>query len=215
MDHNFLNFQSIIGENFLEFLIRFIFDFIIIYAIAKGIYYRVRKRSNILFALFMLNILVFFVCYLLQSVQLSIGFAFGIFAIFSILRYRTTTVPIKEMTYIFISISIAIFNALTNINTGYGIMIFTNITIVVFTFAFERIFIKNESVKTITYDNIDFIKPEKYNELLEDLKQRTGLKIHRCEIGRLNFIRDTARLRIYYYDKTVTDDEETAGDNND
>jgi hypothetical protein len=215
MDHNFLNFQSIIGENFLEFIIRFFFNFIIIYAIAKGIYYRVRKRSNILFALFMLNILVFFVCYLLQSVQLSIGFAFGIFAIFSILRYRTTTVPIKEMTYIFISISIAIFNALTNINTGYGIMIFTNITIVVFTFAFERIFIKNESVKTITYDNIDLIKPEKYNELLEDLKQRTGLNVHRCEIGRLNFIRDTARLRIYYYDKTVTDDEETAGDNDD
>ncbi|MFH1050970.1 MAG: DUF4956 domain-containing protein [bacterium] len=208
MDFNFIDFQNIDGQNFLEFILRFVFNFIVIYIIAKGIYFKVRRRSNILFALFLLNILVFFVCYLLQSVQLSIGFAFGIFAIFSILRYRTTTVPIKEMTYIFISISIAIINALTNINTGYGIMLFTNVTIVLFTYAFEKKFIRNESVKTVLYDKIELIKPEHQEELIQDLKDRTGLDIHRIEIGRIDFLRDIARIRIFYYDVFNTDDAE-------
>jgi len=102
---NLFELKNIDGQNFIEFIIRFLFDFLVIFILAKFIYFKFRRKSNILFVLFLLNILVFFVCYLLQSVQLSIGFAFGIFAIFSILRYRTTTVPIKEMTYIFISIT--------------------------------------------------------------------------------------------------------------
>ncbi len=212
MDLSFFDYQNIDGQNFLEFIIRFAFNLIIIYFVAKKIYYKVRKRSNILFALLMLNILVFFVCYLLQSVQLSIGFAFGIFAIFSILRYRTSTVPIKEMTYIFISISVAIINALTNIETGYGIMLFTNVTIVAFTYVFEKKFIRNESVKTVIYEKIDLIKPVNHAELMEDLQERTGLNIHRFEIGRIDFLRDTSRIRIYYYDDINTDDEDFAGD---
>ena len=158
MNFDFLNISNLDGQNFLEFFIRFLFDFVIIYLIAGKIYYKIRRNSNILFALIMLNILVFFVCYLLQSVQLSIGFAFGIFAVFSILRYRASTIPIKEMTYVFISITLAIINSLTNINTGYGLMLFTNVTIVIFAFIFEKKFIKNESSKTIQYDRIDFIK---------------------------------------------------------
>ncbi len=208
----FNNFQ-ILDTGFLtELLIRFIFNFVIIYLISVKIYYKVRKRSNILFALFLLNILVFFVCYLLQSVQLSIGFAFGIFAIFSILRYRTTTVPIKEMTYIFISITLAVINALTNFATGYHIMIISNFTLLFFVYIFEKKFIRDESSKIIIYEKIDLIKPSKRQDLIKDLKDRTGLDIRRIEIGRIDFMRDVARIRIYYYDDFESVDEDTIED---
>lgn len=198
----------------IELLLRFIFNFIVIYLISVKIYFKVRKRSNILFTLLLLNILIFFVCYLLQSVQLSIGFAFGIFAIFSILRYRTTTLPIKEMTYIFISITLAVINALTNIATGYHVMIISNLTLLFLVYIFEKKFIRDESVKTIIYEKIDLIKPEKRNELIKDLKDRTGLNITKIEIGRIDFLRDIARIRIYYYDnlESIDDDFPEAND---
>jgi len=208
----FNNFQILDTGLLTELLIRFIFNFVIIYLISVKIYYKVRKRSNILFALFLLNILVFFVCYLLQSVQLSIGFAFGIFAIFSILRYRTTTVPIKEMTYIFISITLAVINALTNFATGYHIMIISNFTLLFFVYIFEKKFIRDESSKIIIYEKIDLIKPSKRQDLIKDLKDRTGLDIRRIEIGRIDFMRDVARIRIYYYDDFESVDEDTIED---
>jgi hypothetical protein len=160
----------------------------------------------------MLNILVFFVCYLLQSVQLSIGFAFGIFAIFSILRYRTTTIPIQEMTYIFMSITLAIINALTNINTGYGTMLLTNVVIILFAYIFEKKFIKNESSQTIQYDSIDLIRPERHNELIEELKIKTGLNIHRIELGKLDFTKKTVQIKIYYYNDVTSLDEDFNND---
>lgn len=191
-------FRSIDGQNFLEFVIRFIFNFFIIYILAKKIYFKFRRKSNILFALFLLNIIVFFVCYLLQSVQLSIGFAFGIFAIFSILRYRTTSVPIKEMTYIFISITIAIINSLTILNSGYLLMVFTNVVIIAFVYIFEKKFIRNEAFRIVVYDKIELTKQEHQSELIQDLKERTGLEINRIEVTRIDFIRNIARIKIYY-----------------
>lgn len=212
MNLDFFSFTNMDGQSLIEFILRFIFDFIIIYILAVKTYYKVRKRTNILFALFMLNILVFFVCYLLQSVQLSIGFAFGIFAIFSILRYRTTTIPIQEMTYIFMSITLAIINALTNINTGYGTMLLTNVVIILFAYIFEKKFIKNESSQTIQYDSIDLIRPERHNELIEELKIKTGLNIHRIELGKLDFTKKTVQIKIYYYNDVTSLDEDFNND---
>lgn len=210
MDFNFLTFTNFNITVFLEFLVRLVFDFIVIFIVAKLIYFKIRKNSNILFSLLLINIIVFSVCYLLQSVQLTIGFAFGIFAVFSILRYRTQQIPIKDMTYIFISISLAIFNALTNIETGYEIMVFTNTLIILIIYIFEKKFIRNEASKIIIYEKIDLIKPENHQQLLEDLNQRTGLNINRFEIGRIDFMRDTARIKIYYYDNTGEDNTDSA-----
>lgn len=207
MDFSFLNFSNFNVTVFLEYLVRLIFDFIVIFIVAKLIYFKIRKNSNILFSLLLINIIVFSVCYLLQSVQLTIGFAFGIFAVFSILRYRTQQIPIKDMTYIFISISLAIFNALTNIETGYEIMLFTNIMIIITIYIFEKKFIRNEASKIIVYEKIDLIKPENHQQLLEDLSQRTGLIINRFEIGRIDFMRDTARIKIYYFDNSGDDED--------
>lgn len=197
MDIEFLNFQSFNYKQFLEFILRFVFDLIIIYVIAR-LYFKASQKKDILFALFLLNIIVFIVCFLLHSIQLSLGFAFGIFAIFSILRYRTSTVPIKEMTYIFISISLAIINALSNINTGYSIMIFSNIVIIFVIYLFEKRFTQIIQIKTIIYDELALIKPDKYNELKKDLENRTGLVIQKIEIGRIDFKDNQATIKIYY-----------------
>jgi hypothetical protein len=145
---------------------------------------------------------------LLNNAKISIGFAFGIFAVFSILRYRTRPLPTKEMTYLFISISVAIINALSSNNLSYAELLLTNGVIIFFTIILEKVWIKNESRKTVIYEKIDLIKPENHDKLLKDLKERTGLNIHRFEIGRIDFLQDLARIRIYYYDQEQTEDEE-------
>jgi len=143
--------------------------------------------------------IVFFICYFLSSIELSLGFAFGIFAIFSILRYRTETVPIKEMTYMFIAISIAIINAIASPSVCLIEMIFTNTAIVGLTYVLEKAWIRNEIKQLIIYEKIELIKPERQNDLIKDIEERTGLKINRYEIGKIDFLRDTALINVYYY----------------
>jgi hypothetical protein len=149
----------------------------------------------------MFNILIFFICILLNSVKLKLGFAFGLFAIFGILRYRTEQLPIKEMTYLFMIIAIAIINSLTDNKITVAEVLFTNLSIIIATYLLEKVFlIKHESRKVISYEKIENIKPENHGLLIDDLKSRTGLKIHRVQIGRVDFLKDTAQLRVYYYE---------------
>lgn len=206
---SFLGIPLLNEENFLFLLARFAFNIFVIYIIARLIYFRIRKNRSYLFTLFIFNIVVFFVCYLLNSLEISLGFAFGIFAIFSILRYRTTTIPIKDMTYMFISISVAIINALSNQQISYAELLFTNGMLILFAFLLEKLWVQNELRKNIIYEKIDLIKPENHDKLLEDLINRTGLNIHRFEIGRIDFMRDIARIRIYYYNENDTEYDET------
>lgn len=145
--------------------------------------------------------IVFFVCYILSNAKLSLGFAFGIFAVFSILRYRTMMVPIKEMTYMFISISIAIINALSYNGISIGLVLFTNFALIGFIFLLEKTWVKNELKQTVIYEKIELIKPTHHIELMNDLKTRTGLNIHRFEIGKIDFLRDVARIDIFYYEE--------------
>jgi hypothetical protein len=138
---------------------------------------------------------------LLESVKLQIGFAFGLFAIFGILRYRTNSIPIKEMTYLFILLGISVINALANKKISWAELAFTNAALVFIIYGLERLWLlKHESSKNIIYEKVDLIHPEKREELKKDLEARTGLKINRIEIGRIDYLRDVARLIIYYYD---------------
>ena len=120
--------------DFFELVIRFGFDLFITYMIVKVIYYSKYQRKDYLFTFFLFNILIFFLCYLLNSVKLSIGFAFGLFAVFAILRYRTLPISIKEMSYLFIIIGIAVMNAISNKKISYAEVIFTNFAIVAVTY---------------------------------------------------------------------------------
>lgn len=193
---------SLINEtNFLELLVRFSFNTLVTLVIVRYLYYSITKRKDYLFTYILISIVVFFLCFLLGNVKLQLAFALGLFAIFGIIRYRTIVVPIKEMTYLFIVIGVSVINALANKEISYTELVFTNLAIIAATFLLEKIWLlRHESSKMIVYEKIENIKPENFDILKADLEMRTGLKIEKIEIGRVNFLNDTVRIRIYYFE---------------
>ena len=189
-----------LSSELIQLMIRFGFNLSIAFIIIKLIYHRNRSSNlDFVFTYFMFNSLIFFFAYLLGNITINMGFAFGLFAVFAILRYRTDPIPIKEMTYLFIVITIGVINALSGNEVSYTILLFTNITLVVLTYFLETYWQKNLLVRmTVEYEKIENIKPENRDALLADLKERTGLNIQSLEFRRMNFLRDTARIRIYY-----------------
>ena len=147
----------------------------------------------------MFNILTFFICFLLRKVPMEMGFALGLFAVFGILRYRTEAIPIRQMTFLFIVIGISMINALSNKSISILELFFTNGLITLLTYLIDRVWFKSSELKkSILYEKIQLIIPEKEKELIEDLKQRTGLNVHAVSIDKIDFLRDTAAITIYY-----------------
>ncbi|TLX77186.1 DUF4956 domain-containing protein [Labilibacter sediminis] len=192
-------------DDFFQLLMRFTFNLGVSLILVRILYYQAAKRKDYLFTFLLISTIVFLLCFLLGSVQLQLGFALGLFAIFGIIRYRTTQIPIKEMTYLFITIGISVINALSSTDVSLAVVFLTNVLVIAVTYGLERVWLlKHESSKLVVYEKIEFIRPEKYKELLEDLCERTGLPIHRAEIGKVNFLRDTAQVIIYYYSSEVS-----------
>jgi hypothetical protein len=153
------------------------------------------------------SVTIFLLLFLLQSIPMQIGFALGLFAIFGMIRYRTETVQIREMTYLFVIIGISVVNGLS-MDIPHVTVIAANLLFVLITWLLEsNKFLKHTSNKIILYDKIALIKPEKYDDMLADLKDRTGLDIMKVEIGHIDFLRDVAYLKIYY--KANSDDINT------
>lgn len=197
------NMKLIDVEGLIGLVAHFSLNLIVCLIIVRVLYYSVSKSKDYLFTYILISSIIFLLCFLLESVKLELGFALGLFAVFGILRYRTITIPIKEMTYLFIIIGISVINALANKNISFLELMFTNIAIIGLVWGLERMWLlKNETSKTIVFEKIDLIKPENYNLLLEDLKERTGMDITRVEVGKVNFLRDTADVKIYYFDNT-------------
>ena len=188
-------------KDFIELLVRSAFNFLIVGYIVRYLYYPVTKNKDYLFTYLLISVTVFFLCFLLENVKLELGFALGLFAIFGIIRYRTDPIPIKEMTYLFIVIGISVMNALVNKKISHAEVLFTNVMFIAITYGLEKIWLlKHESRKNITFEKIELILPERKEELLADLKERTGLNITRVEIRNVDFLRDTANLRIFYFE---------------
>lgn len=187
--------------SFLDLLFRFSFNLLIAYIIIRWIYYPTHKNKDYLFTYFLFNIIIFILCYMMKNTQLEIGVAFGLFAVFSILRYRTLNVGVMDMAYLFLIISVGVINSLSNEKVSIAEILFANLLIVVFIFVLEKIWlVKVASSKIIEYEKIENIRPENYDKLIADLKDRTGLDVHRVEIGRIDFMRDIARIRIFYFE---------------
>lgn len=187
-----------ISPEITELISRFGLNLFIAFVIIKLIYHRDHRDNDFLFTYFMFNSLIFFFAYLLSNITINIGFAFGLFAVFAILRYRTDPIPIKEMTYLFIVITIGVINALSSTEVSYAVLLFTNFTLVVLTFLLESYWRNNTLVRrTVVYEKIENITPDNKESLITDLKERTGLNIQNIEVRRINFLRDTARIRIY------------------
>jgi hypothetical protein len=192
-----------------KFSLRFAVDFLSVIVLIRFVYYRTYKRSDLFFTFFIFNIIIFLICFLLNKVELSMGAAFGLFAVFSMLRYRTEDISIKDMTYLFLVIAIGLIAAVTKIKDTsdfyeYLFLALINFVIIAVAFLFEsNILVKKEAAKTIIYENIEMIKADREAELLQDLKIRTGLNIHRISIGKIDFLKDAAIIKVYYFEKKV------------
>jgi hypothetical protein len=207
MDHQLLNIGSLV-----ELLVKFAYHLVILLIIVRWLYYSQAKRKDYLFSYILIGSVVFLLCYTLVNVNLQLGFALGLFAIFGIIRYRTRQIQIKEMTYLFLVIGVSVINALAHSQISYMELLLTNILIIGLTWALEKAWLsRHETSKIIEYEKIEFIREENRDKLISDLEERTGIKnINRVEIGPVNFITDTVRIRIYYSAK----DDVIFNDNN-
>ncbi len=186
-------------DDFFEMIIRFLINFSVVFTLVRVIYFPMHRRKDYLTTFFLINILIFFVCIVMNDVKMNMAFAFGLFAIFGILRYRTEQLPIKEMTYLFMVIAVAVLNSLAGKKVSFAELMLVNISIVIAAYFLEKVFLlKHESRKSITYEKIENVKPENHDKLIADLRERTGLDINRVQIGRIDFLRDTAKVIIYY-----------------
>ena len=184
-----------------EMLVRFMFNLFIAYVIIKLIYHRDHKGNDFVFTYFMFNSLIFFFAYILGNLDVNIAFGFGLFAVFAILRYRTDPIPIKEMTYLFIVITIGVINALSANNVAFSEVLFANAAIVILTYLLERYWVNNLlKSKSIVYGELDNISPEKNQELIDELSEKTGLSLLRAKVGRINFKSNRVNIRVYYKD---------------
>lgn len=184
-----------------ELLFKFSVNTIVLFVLIRLIYYPIHRKKDYLFTYFLFNILIFFLCVLLNSVKLSIGFAFGLFAIFGVLRYRTEQISIKDMTYLFAVIAIAVINALASKKVSIAELLFTDGMILLLTYALEHLWLtRHEAMRQLIYERIDLIKPGNRTALYDDLHERLGVKVSRIEVGRIDLLRDTAQLRVFYYE---------------
>lgn len=184
-----------------ELLFKFGVNVVVLFVLIRMIYYPIHRKKDYLFTYFLFNILIFFLCVLLNSVKLSIGFAFGLFAIFGVLRYRTEQISIKDMTYLFAVISIAVINSLASKKVSVSELLFTDGMILLVTYALEHLWLtRHEAMKQLIYERIDLIKPMNRALLFQDLQDRLGVKVSRVEIGKIDLLRDTAQLRVFFFE---------------
>jgi hypothetical protein len=176
-----------VNTTFLTILIRYL-------------YYPKTKRKDYLFTYYLIGTITFFLCFGLKKLDIDTGMGLGLFAIFGIIRYRTDAIEIKEMTYLFLIIGVSVVNSLASNQISIAEMGIINVSVVLLTYGLENLWlVKHETRKTINYERIDLITPDKYEEMKADLEKRTGITINRVEIGKIDFLNDTALLRIYYY----------------
>ena len=167
--------------------------------VVRFIYYPRTREKEYVFTFLLFNTIIYFVIALLRTAELGVGIGFGLFAIFSVLRYRTDPIPIREMTYLFIIIALPVVNSAGSSQGAFWKLAVANVMVVAVMYALERAWgFDFETSSRITYDHIELILPTRRDELLADLRDRTGLPVSRVEIGRLDFLRDTAQIKAYY-----------------
>lgn len=200
--------MNLFHDDLWELIFKFGLDAIVVFILIRLIYYPIHRKKENLFTYFVFNFLIFFLCILMNNVKLSMGFGFGLFAIFSIIRYRTEQLEVKDMTYLFAVITLAVINSLAGKKISLSELVFTNVMILVLVFALEKVWLtRHEAMRLLTYERIELIKPENKEALYADLRDRLGIHVSRVEVGRVDLLRDTAQLRVFYFE-----DEQGHGD---
>lgn len=195
----FLGIKLINTSDFAELVLRLLFNTGLLFIVVHFMYAKNSKRKDFYFSFLAVGFIVFMLSFLLNNVKLELGFALGLFAIFGIIRYRTDAIPIKEMTYLFVVIGISVINALANKKVSYAELMLTNFAIILgLWFLEKRLMLKQEGSVKLLYEKIENIHPDNQSILLEDLRLRTGIKIKRYDIKKIDFLRDVAEITLYY-----------------
>jgi hypothetical protein len=193
VEQGFELFEKLNGK----FVIRLAIDLLTTFIIIRLIYFRHYKRTELFLTFFAFNVTIFLIAYLLNRVEMTMGAAFGLFAVFSMLRYRTENISTKDMTYIFIVIAVGLVMAISR--GGWDELALIGLIVVTLMALLESDWlIRREFIQEVYYDRIELVQPHRRAELLTDLRERTGLDIIRIEIGNIDLLRDAARITIYY-----------------
>ena len=186
-------------DNYGNLILALVVDIIMAWVIVLKIYLPSERDKGYVLTFFAFNVSIFMIATLFSQVEISLGLGFGLFAIFSILRYRSDPLPVRELTYLFILMALPVINVILLTEDLYVEAAMANIAILAMFFIIERALgFRYEAKKTITYEKIELIKPENYENLVMDLQERTGLPILRCEVGNIDFLHDVAEIKIYY-----------------
>lgn len=187
------------GPSLWVMLMRFALNLVVCWIIVGCLYYKKSQRRDYYFTFMLFSITIFFLIFLMDNVKVQIGFALGLFAIFGMIRYRTETVPIREMTYLFVVVGVSVINGLA-MTVSYAELVITNLIIVLSVWAFETIHRKTHlECKIIVYEKVALAHADREAELMADLKSRTGLDIRRLEVGHIDYLKDIAYIKIYYF----------------
>ena len=195
----FLGIKIINVADLSELLIRLLLNTFLIFTVVHFMYAKNSRRKDFYFSYLAIGVIVFLLSFLLNNVKLELGFALGLFAIFGIIRYRTDTIPIKEMTYLFVVIGISVINALSNKKVSYSELVVTNAAIIAgLWFLEKRLMLKQEQSIKLIYEKIENIHIDNDEILLTDLKERTGIDIKRYQINKIDFLKDIAEITLYF-----------------
>ncbi|MCU0362773.1 MAG: DUF4956 domain-containing protein [Bacteroidales bacterium] len=186
-------------NNLINLLVRFSLNLVVQFVMIRLIYYRFSRKADFLFSFFIMGIVIFFICSILDSVELQLGMALGLFAVFSILRFRTVNYSVKDMTYIFAIIGISVVNSLANVPPPIVSALIINGLILCFTIALEM-YISHSAYVTLVviYDNLKLLKSENDPELLKDLSEQTGKNIEMIRIQKFDISRGIAELEVFF-----------------
>lgn len=198
--------------NLTQYALGALFNLAVAFVIVRYIYHPLTPNRGYAFTFLAFNPTIYFLLGLMGSIELTIGVGFGLFAIFSVLRYRTEEMPIREMTYLFILIALPVMNSVLGTGGEFFRVLIANLSIIGLLFFLEREWgFSFQSSKRITYEKVDLVTPANRGRLIADLQERTGLLVHRVEVGRIDFLRDVAELTIYYEMPALSDEERQQG----
>jgi len=199
-------------SDYLAFVLGFLLNLAVAVVIVRFIYYPRTRDKRYVFTFLAFNTIIYFVLSLMSSISLGVGVGFGLFAIFSVLRYRTDTIPIREMTYLFIILALPVMNSSAMVASHWGELLLANTAVLIMLWVLEKEWgFQYEISKRIVYENIELIQPARRAELLADLTARTGLPIQRVKVGKIDFLRDVAELQVYYFAEEQNGWSEQAG----
>ena len=211
--------QELFSTGFFDTLLRFVLCFLVNWFIVKFLYYKKSKRRDFFFTFIIISVAIFFLVYLMMGMdrgKATMGVGLGLFGIFSIMRYRTDTMPVREMTYLFVVVCLSVVHAMAEsmgidskgkeVGTPITELLVIDAIVIASIVMFERT-LKVEPSKLVQYDRIELVKPERYQELVADIEERLGFKVLKIEVGAVDFLRDMAMLRVYYKADGIADKE--------